>query len=161
MKEYLNVLDELNKGACMGVDSINYVLPYINDKKLLKVLRIELDGYNSIINNISKIYSKLSDKEPHETSTIAKIMTWYGIKIRVSSSNNTSKIAELFIQGNNIGIIEGTRLLNNKKMVISTNLSLNDLYNRYDERILSRLIGNFTICKFIIIHCFSSKIINY
>lgn len=43
-------------------------------------------------------------------------MTWYGIKIRVSSSNNTSKIAELFIQGNNIGIIEGTRLLNNKKM---------------------------------------------
>ena len=34
-------------------------------------------------------------------------------------------------------------------MVISTNLSLNDLYNRYDERILSRLIGNFTICKFI------------
>ena len=55
MKEYLNVLDELNKGACMGVDSINYVLPYINDKKLLKVLRIELDGYNSIINNISKI----------------------------------------------------------------------------------------------------------
>ena len=42
MKEYLIVLDELNKGACMGVDSINYVLPYINDKKLLKVLRIEL-----------------------------------------------------------------------------------------------------------------------
>ena len=116
MKEYLNVLDELNKGACMGVDSINYVLPYINDKKLLKVLRIELDGYNSIINNISKIYSKLSDKEPHETSTITKIMTWYGIKIRVPSSNKTSKIAELFIQGNNIGIIEGTRLLNNKKM---------------------------------------------
>lgn len=100
----------------MGVDSINYVLPYINDKKLLKVLRIELDGYNSIINNISKIYSKLSDKEPHETSTITKIMTWYGIKIRVSSSNNTSKIAELFIQGNNMGIVEGTRLLNNKKM---------------------------------------------
>ena len=154
MKEYLNVLDELNKGACMGVDSINYVLPYINDKKLLKVLRIELDGYNSIINNISKIYSKLSDKEPHETSTIAKIMTWYGIKIRVSSSNNTSKIAELFIQGNNIGIIEGTRLLNNKKMVISTNLSLNDLYNRYDERILSRLIGNFTICKFLSIYLY-------
>ena len=85
-------------------------------KLLLKVLRIELDGYNSIINNISKIYSKLSDKEPHETSTITKIMTWYGIKIRVSSSNNTSKIAELFIQGNNMGIIEGTRLLNNKKM---------------------------------------------
>lgn len=116
MKECLNVLDELNKGACMGVDSINYVLPYINDKKLLKILKNELNEYNSIIKSISKIYSKFSDKEPHETSTITKIMTWYGIKIRVSSSDNTSKISELFIQGNNMGIIEGTRLLNNKKM---------------------------------------------
>lgn len=116
MKECLNVLDELNKGACMGVDSINYVLPYINDKKLLKILKNELNGYKSITESISKIYSKFSDKEPHETSTITKIMTWYGIKIRVSSSDNTSKIAELFMQGNNMGIIEGTRLLNNKKM---------------------------------------------
>lgn len=55
---------------------------------------------------------------------------------------NNNKFTELFN-------IINTRLLNNKKMVISTNLSLNDLYNRYDERILSRLIGNFTVCKFI------------
>lgn len=55
---------------------------------------------------------------------------------------NNNKFTELFN-------IINTRLLNNKKMVISTNLSLNDLYNRYDERILSRLIGNFIICKFI------------
>lgn len=55
---------------------------------------------------------------------------------------NNNKFTELFN-------IINTRLLNNKKMVISTNLTLNDLYNRYDERILSRLIGNFTVCKFI------------
>lgn len=55
---------------------------------------------------------------------------------------NNNKFTELFN-------IINTRLLNNKKMVISTNLTLNDLYNRYDERILSRLIGNFIICKFI------------
>lgn len=55
---------------------------------------------------------------------------------------NNNKFTELFN-------IINTRLLNNKKMLISTNLTLNDLYNRYDERILSRLIGNFTICKFI------------
>lgn len=55
---------------------------------------------------------------------------------------NNNKFTELFN-------IINTRLLNNKKMVISTNLSLNELYNRYDERILSRLIGNFTICKFV------------
>lgn len=55
---------------------------------------------------------------------------------------NNNKFTELFN-------IINTRLLNNKKMIISTNLTLNELYSRYDERILSRLIGNFVICKFV------------
>lgn len=45
--------------------------------------------------------------------------------------------------------IINTRLLKNKKILISTNLTLNELYEQYDERVISRLIGNFTICKFI------------
>ena len=45
--------------------------------------------------------------------------------------------------------IINTRLLNNKKILISTNLTLNELYERYDERVISRLIGEFRICKFV------------
>ncbi|MEG1142701.1 MAG: DNA replication protein DnaC, partial [Clostridia bacterium] len=45
--------------------------------------------------------------------------------------------------------IINTRLLNNKKIIISTNLKINEIYNTYDERVASRLIGNFIICKFI------------
>ena len=55
---------------------------------------------------------------------------------------NNNKFTELFN-------IINTRLLQNKKMIISTNLTLNELYKEYDERVVSRLIGNFTICKFI------------
>ena len=55
---------------------------------------------------------------------------------------NNNKFTELFN-------IINTRLLNSKKMIISTNLTLNELYKEYDERVISRLIGNFTICKFI------------
>ncbi|MCR4943421.1 MAG: ATP-binding protein [Clostridium sp.] len=40
------------------------------------------------------------------------------------------------------------RLLNNKKMLISTNLSLSDITKLYSERIYSRLIGDFKLCKF-------------
>lgn len=55
---------------------------------------------------------------------------------------SSNKFTELFN-------IINTRLLKNKKMLISTNLTLNELYQEYDERVMSRLIGNFTICKFI------------
>lgn len=55
---------------------------------------------------------------------------------------NENRFTELFN-------IINTRLLKNKKMVISTNLTLKDLYNEYDERVISRLIGDFILCKFI------------
>ena len=41
-----------------------------------------------------------------------------------------------------------TKLLKQKKMLISTNLTLEDLLKTYSERLTSRLLGNFTICKF-------------
>ena len=41
-----------------------------------------------------------------------------------------------------------TKLLKQKKMIVSTNLTLENLLNTYTERITSRLIGNFTLCKF-------------
>ena len=41
-----------------------------------------------------------------------------------------------------------TKLLKQKKMLVSTNLTLENLLNTYSERITSRLLGNFTLCKF-------------
>lgn len=40
------------------------------------------------------------------------------------------------------------KLLKKKKMLISTNLTLPDVTQIYSERIASRLIGNFKLCKF-------------
>ena len=58
---------------------------------------------------------------------------------------NSMKFTELFN-------IINTRLLNqnNKitKTIISTNLNIQDMFKNYDERIVSRLIGNYNICRF-------------
>ena len=40
------------------------------------------------------------------------------------------------------------KLLNNKKMLISTNLSLLEISNIYTTRLYSRLLGNFKLFKF-------------
>lgn len=62
-----------------------------------------------------------------------------------TETKNSLKITELFN-------IINTRLLNqnNKitKTIISTNLSLQELYDTYDERIVSRIIGNYNACYF-------------
>lgn len=40
------------------------------------------------------------------------------------------------------------RLLNNKKTIISTNLSIDELYINYDERVISRILGGYKKYKF-------------
>lgn len=40
------------------------------------------------------------------------------------------------------------RLLKHKKMLVSTNYALKELLSIYSERITSRLLGNFNLCKF-------------
>ena len=58
---------------------------------------------------------------------------------------NNLKFTELFN-------VINTRLLNQNnhitKTIISTNLSLNNLFQNYDERIFSRLAGYYNICRF-------------
>ena len=41
-----------------------------------------------------------------------KAMTWYGIQMRTMTDDTTSKLSELLMQGTNMGIIEGRRLIN-------------------------------------------------
>lgn len=110
----VNVLDELNKGAWMGMDAIDYIIDKVNNKDLKKELDREYNKYKKIVEEISKLYPEYSNKEPHETSKMNKVMTLYGIELRTMMDDSTSKLAELLMQGINMGIIEGRRLLNHK-----------------------------------------------
>ena len=108
----LNILDEVNKGATMGMDAISYVKDKARDFKFKEVLNTEYNKYKKISERVNNLYSNYTEKEPHKTSTMNKIMTWYGIQMNTMMDDTTSKLSVLLMQGTNMGIIEGRRLLN-------------------------------------------------
>ena len=110
----INVLDELNKGACMGMDAISFVLDKVEDDNFKELLERQYEGYKKISNKICELYPEYSKDEPHETNAMNKVMTWYGIEMKTMFDKSNSKIAELLLQGTNMGIIEGRKLLNHK-----------------------------------------------
>ena len=114
--ENINALDEINKGACMGMDAISFVLDKIEDESFKNVVKKQYDDYHSIEEDIKKIYHKYDDGKPHETNIVNKAMTWSGINMKTMMDNSNSKIAELLLQGTNMGIIEGRKILNEKKL---------------------------------------------
>lgn len=109
----LNILDEVNKGATMGMNAISFVSDKVSDDSNFKqVLDTEYNKYEDISKRVNNLYSNYSDKEPHETNAMNKMMTWYGIQMKTITDSTTSKLSELLMQGTNMGIIEGRRLLN-------------------------------------------------
>ena len=113
----VKVLDEVNKGTTMGMDAIHYVSNKVGDMRFKKVLDVEYGKYQKIASRVSDIYSQYASKEPQETSAMNKMMTWYGVNMKTMTDQSNSKISELLLQGTNMGIIEGRRLLNNNPSV--------------------------------------------
>lgn len=62
-----------------------------------------------------------------------------------TETRNSLKITELFNLINSRILNQNNKIT---KTIISTNLSLQELYDTYDERIVSRIIGNYNACYF-------------
>lgn len=136
MKENINALDEINKGATMGMDAIEFVMDKVSDKEFLKVLKGEYNKYKEISKKINKIYKKYnSDDTPHETSSMTKAMTWWGIEMQTFSDRSNSKIAELLLNGTNMGIIEGRKALNNKEIDKDVSKIINEFVAMQEESV--------------------------
>ena len=133
-KQNLNILDEVNKGATMGMDAITFVSKKVKDKKFKNILDIEYNKYEQISYKVKDLYSQYSNKNPHETNTMNKVMTWYGIQMKTMNDDTVSKLAEILVQGTNLGIIEGRRLLNqNPKVSRNIKKILNDFVSMQED----------------------------
>lgn len=125
--EDINALDEIHKGAYMGMDAVGFVLDKVQSKDLERVLKKEYEQYSEIAKKIEEIYPKYNEGEPHKTNAMNKAMTWYGIEMKTLTDKSDSKIAELLLTGVNMGIIEGRKILNKKNL----NKEVNKIISNY------------------------------
>lgn len=140
MRENINALDELNKGCNMGMNAIKFIIDKVEDKNFEKVLKIQYKEYKNISQRINKLYDDYTkdEKKPHKTSIMNKVMTWSGIEMKTIDDTSNSKIAELLLNGTNMGIIEGRKLMNNKNIDKEVH-ELIDKYVSFQEKSVEEL----------------------
>ncbi len=105
------VLNELNKGIKMGMDSISNVAEKVQDDNFKQDLKYQYDKYNDILNNVNNQLSNYDDF-PKELNPMQKAMGWMSVEMNTIADKSNSKIAEMMLQGTNMGIIEGIKLKN-------------------------------------------------
>ncbi|MCI8587422.1 MAG: hypothetical protein HFJ49_02285 [Clostridia bacterium] len=136
----MNVLDEVNKGATMGMDAINYIMPKVKDGEFKNTLNVEYNKYKDISRRANNLYDNYTtNKEPHKTNAMNKMMTWYGVQMNTIEDKSNSKISELLMQGTNMGIIEGRRLLNHNQNIEKDIKLLLDDFVRMQEDSVEKL----------------------
>lgn len=79
--------------------------------ELSNYLKHEYSMYNNILDKVNAAFSNYGEK-PNDNNIATKAMLWYGIQTNTIKDKSDSKISELLMQGTNMGIIEGRRILN-------------------------------------------------
>ena len=131
-----NILDEINKGCYMGIHAIKIILDKTDNLDFKELLDKQIDMYEEISSKIMDIYPSKNPSE--EISNMAKLMSWYGIQKDTILDNSTSKLADLLLNGTNMGIIEGRKLLNNKNMDKKIHKICSD-YVKIQEKYIEKL----------------------
>ena len=116
MDNNINALDELYKGCCMGIDALTFILSKVDGNDFKDLLEKQLSEYEELSNKIDDIYRDYTNSSIHETNLVEKVRTWYGIQKDTILDNSTSNLADLLVQGTNMGIVEGRKILNHKKL---------------------------------------------
>lgn len=131
-----DILDEINKGCYMGIHAIKIILDKTDHLEFKELLDKQIDMYEEISSRIMDIYP--SKNPPEEISNMAKLMSWYGIQKDTILDNSTSKLADLLLNGTNMGIIEGRKLLNHKNMDKKIHKICSD-YVKVQEKYIEKL----------------------
>ena len=106
------ILNEVNKGIKMGMDSISTISEKVQSQDLKNDLEFQYNKYNEILNQVNNELSKFGEF-PKELNPMQKAMGWMSIEWNTMNDKSDSKISEMMLQGTNMGIIEGVKLLNN------------------------------------------------
>ena len=112
MGNEIEILKEINQNSKMGMDSLSTVLKKVEDSDFKELLNTQHDEYQNIYDRTQELLIK-HNASMEDTPPMQKVMSWMGIQLNTLTDSSNSKLSELLIQGNDMGVVKGTKLLNN------------------------------------------------
>lgn len=107
----LTILNEIHKGVTMGMASLELVGDKAQDQELKDDLSFQYNEYQNTLNAVNNKFQEQGEI-PDDTPINTKLMGWTGIQFNTLNDTSNSKLSEILIQGYDMGIIKGVKLLN-------------------------------------------------
>lgn len=138
MNENVEMLNYIYQNANMGISTIQQILKEIEDIEFKDVLKEQLEDYIKMSRKVEDLLNK-EEKQAKDISIMYKVTTYLSIKMSTMKDNTSSHIAEMMIQGSNMGVIDITKNLNNYKNIDNNIRSLAEQLLKIEQNNIEKL----------------------
>lgn len=113
-EDSINLLKECNAGCKSATNSMEQVEPFINNEELRSVIDKYNDKHIKIGDECHEMLNEMGEdeKDPH---AIAKVFSWVSTEVKLMVNDDSSKIAQLMVDGCNMGIKSVSKYINQYK----------------------------------------------
>lgn len=115
----VEILKEINLNSKVGMEGIDYCMDKAESNTLKSTLKKQKREYENIYDRTGNLLLSIGEKE-QEVPPVQKAMSWIGVQMNTITDKSDSKVAEILIQGNNMGVVKGTKLLHEDNELDST-----------------------------------------
>ena len=108
-KDNIEFLDEIYQSAHMGKESIDAILPKVENNNHLKtILQQQRNRYQGFCNDAEQMLKRYQ-KSPQDIGAMEKLSVKTGITLNTMLRHDTPHMAQMMIEGTTMGIVKMTQ----------------------------------------------------
>lgn len=111
MNKNAELLNYVYQNSQMGINTVKQLLEIVENDDLKTYLSDHLNGYEEI-NREAREMLAVNGYDEKGLSTLEKMTTYIAVNMRTLTDKGNSHIAQMLIEGSNMGVVQGTKKLN-------------------------------------------------
>lgn len=139
-EDTIKLLKECNAGCKSGTNSMEQVMPYIENEKLKSIIDEYNDRHIKIGDECHQMLNEYHEEEK-DPKLSAKAFSWISTEMKLMVNTNTHTIADIMIDGCNMGIKSVSEYINKYKTASAESVDLAKNLVKTEQEFMNDLLG--------------------
>ena len=135
----VKLLRECNAGCKSATNSMEQVLRYLDNEDLKMLIDEYNDKHIRLRDECHQMLNEL-DEEEKDPDKMAKTFSWISTEVKLMMDDNSQKIAELMIDGCNLGIKSLSKYINQYKNASNESVDLAKRLIKIEQEFMNELL---------------------
>lgn len=133
------LLRELNSGCKSATNSMEQVKPYITNDKLMRIIDEYNDKHIKLGDECHQMLNE-NDAQEKDPQVAAKAFSWISTEMKLLLNNDTHKIADIMIDGCNMGIKSVSKYISKYKAASEESINMAKKLVRMEQEFMNTLL---------------------